>query len=292
MRMEISVERERECYSLIPDIRFATVPAWFGATKRELKMDILAPKFCEGHTRLPAIVWICGGSFYTMDKAVWIPQLVHLAERGYVICSVSYRTSNEAAFPAPLMDIKSAIRYLRAHAADYAIDPDRIAVMGESAGGTLAALAGVTGNCPEYEQGEYLAYSSSVQAIVDFYGITDMPSILGQIRAIAGQMEVPWLLDAFLGVRCTEKTMEKASAISYAAPDLPPVLILHGSADRTVPVEQSVLFYEALTKAGATASFYLLEGAVHGDDLFYQDEVLDRIDDTLRLWMKKAVQAG
>ena len=168
------MKRARECISLIPDIRFATVPAWFGATKRDLKMDIIAPKCCEGHRRLPAIVWICGGAFHTMDKSVWIPQMVHLAEKGYVVCSVEYRTSNEEPFPAPLEDIKSAIRYLRAHADNYAIDPEKIVAMGESAGGTLAALAGVTGDHPEYDRGDYMDHSSRVQAVVDFYGIADL----------------------------------------------------------------------------------------------------------------------
>lgn len=288
MKQVIQIARDRECFSLIPDIHFATVPAWFGATKRDLKMDIIAPKFCRGHDRLPAIVWICGGSFYAMDKAVWIPQLIFLAEKGYVVCSVEYRTSNEASFPAPLEDIKSAIRFLRAHGTEYAIDPEKIVVMGESAGGTLAALTGVTGNCREFDKGEYLDYPSSVQAIVDFYGIADLELLSEQMQSTLNQMDTPWVLEAFLGARYSPETARKASAVSYVAPGLPPVLILHGDQDTMVPVEQSELFHAALERAGVPTSFYLVKNAVHGDDCFYQDAVLEKIDRTLKQWLAEA----
>lgn len=287
MRHEIKIDRERECCSLIPDICYATVPGWFSASVRNLKMDILAPKNCAGHEPLPAIVWICGGSFYDMDKAVWIPQLVHLAAKGYVVCSVEYRTSNHASFPAPLQDIKSAIRYIRAHADTYVIDPDRIVVMGESAGGALAALTGVTGDLSEYEQGEWLEYSSSVQAIVDFYGIADMALAVEQIRPASHLLDAPWLLDAFLGAHHTEETIRRASAVANIAENTPPTLILHGTQDIMVPLEQSQRFYDALVGAGVPAEFYVIEGAVHGDDLFYQDNVLDIVDRALQKWLSK-----
>lgn len=278
MRQELKIGRARECLSLIPDIRYATVPGWCGCTRRDLKMDIIAPKFCGDHTALPTVLWLCGGSFSTVDKAVWLPQLMHLAERGYVICSAEYRTSNEAGFPAPLLDVKSAIRYLRAHAKDYAVDTHRIAVMGESAGGSLAALAGMAGKSAGFDVGEYLDYSSEVGAVVDFYGIADMVGMAEIVKKFQNEIETPWVLEAFLGARFTKEAAVAASAVSYITPSVPPCLIFHGECDALVPVEQSICLYEALNAAGVDADLYLLADAVHGDDRFYQDEVFDLVD--------------
>lgn len=122
--------------------------------------------------KYPCVVWICGGAWIQMDRSAHLAYLSVLAQQGFVVASVEYRTSNEAKFPAPLQDVKAGIRYLRAHADRFNIDPDRIGVMGESAGGYLTCMAALATD-PVYDVGENLEYSSAVQAACPWYPPTD-----------------------------------------------------------------------------------------------------------------------
>lgn len=268
MKQLINVEKKQETLSLITQIAYANVSSWYNCSRRDLYMDLIVPKTMAGHERMPAIVWICGGAFRVVDRSVWIPELLHFARAGYVVASVDYRTGNEAAFPQPLMDIKAAIRYLKAHSAEYCIDPDRIFIMGESAGGTLAALAGTTVGKKEYEVGEHLEYDSSVAGVVDFYGITSFTE---------SPYVIPDLTVNFLGADYSEETAEAASAVCQADENTPPFLILHGAGDSRVPLKQSEVLYEKLLEKGVETELWILEDAAHGADLFYQDEVLARV---------------
>lgn len=273
MKNTWKIERKREALSLLTGITFANVPGWFHATRRDLKMDVIMPKAWEGHAPCPCVVWICGGAYMMVDRSVWIPELMQIARAGYVVASIEYRTSNEAQFPAQLTDVKAAIRYLRAHAKQYCVDPERIYAMGESAGGTMACLLGVTAGHPEFEQGDYPEESSHVSGIVDFYGITDVSR-----EAVRLDTGVPsWTMDAFLGEGFQSEQATVGSAISYVSEHTPPCLIFHGLADNLVPVTQSTAFYKRLKAKGVPAQLYLLEGAAHGDDLFYQDEVIEKV---------------
>lgn len=273
MKEILQVEKKRESISLVSGITFSNVSGWFGATKKDLKMDIMMPKDWVNHRPCPCLIWICGGAFMSVDRSVWIPDLTYLAEAGFVVASVEYRTSNEARFPAQLIDVKSAVRFLRAHAKDYCIDSERIYAAGESAGGTLAGLLGVTSNHIEFERGNYLDYSSSVAKVVDFYGLMDLSK--GKIPVAEGLPK--WILDAFLGDDYSEAAAKAASAIAYVDDNTPPFFILHGMADDTVPVSQSTHFYEVLQEKELQADLYLLEGAIHGDALFYQGEIMEKI---------------
>ncbi|MBP3478442.1 MAG: alpha/beta hydrolase [Oscillospiraceae bacterium] len=235
-------------------------------------MDLFVPKVVEGHKSCPCIVWICGGAFMMVDHAVWMPEMLRFARAGYVVASIEYRTTNEAPFPAQLIDCKSAIRYLRAHAKEFCIDPSRIFVMGESAGGTMACLLGTTAGHSEFDQGDWLEYSSAVQGVVDFYGVTQVDPIEKSLGPVPH-----WAFDAFISEGFTHEDGKIASAVEYVSPATPPVLFLHGSQDPLVKLEQSERFYEALTNCGVPTDFLILEGASHGDDLFYQDEIVERI---------------
>ncbi len=274
MKEWISVQKEYEVQSLISNIAFADVPSWYGSTRRNLHMDILAPKVREGHKACPCIVWICGGAYMVVDHSVWIPEMVYFARAGYVVASVEYRTSNECQFPTPLEDVKSAIRYLKAHAAEYAIDPDRIFVIGESAGGTLASLVGTTGHLRKFDKGDYLDQNSAVRGVVDFYGGSNL-MIEGSVTT--GDAVPPWTMEAFLGGGADSGQAARASAVNYVTAETPPFMIFHGEDDPLVPVLQSDLMYEALVKHNVPVEYLIIQGAVHGDDLFYQDAVKARI---------------
>lgn len=173
-------------------------------------MDLIVPKNRGNHAPCPTIVWLCGGAFRVMDRSAWMPELMRYAEAGFVVASVEYRTGNEAVFPAPLIDVKAAIRYLRAHAKEFCVDPEIIISMGESAGGALACLLGVTGEKREFDQGEYQEQSSGVCAVVDYYGLTDMTISLSGIEG--NDIIPPWMLEEALGVRYSREQALSASA--------------------------------------------------------------------------------
>ena len=285
MKKKISIPVKQEVLSLINDISFSCVPAWYGATMQNLKMSILCPKVRENHPPCPLIIWICGGAFRQVERAVWVPEMMYFARRGYVVASVEYRTSNRAMFPGALNDVKSAIRYLKAHAREFCIDKEKIVIMGESAGGTLASLAGVTGSYKEFDVGDNLEYDSKVNAVVDFYGLMDLMQVeLGEKGNFTHDVP-PFVVKDWLGLDYTEEEGKRAGAINYVDENTPPFLILHGNGDVCVDLKQSEMMYETLQSKGVESEFYILENAGHGDDAFYQEEtkqiVLDFIERVL-----------
>lgn len=276
MKQIVQTCMKREVLSLATGITFSTVPAWYEGTLRDLKMDLIIPKHRQGHAPRPAVVWICGGAYMVVNRSIWLAEMLRFARAGYTVASIEYRTSNEAQFPAQLIDVKAAIRYLKAHAQQLCIDPDRIIVMGESAGGALASLAGVTAKHKEYDVGEYLQYSSAVQAVVSFYG----PSVYTvDVQQAEPSPDVPdWTYRAYLGANYTEETYRKACASSYLSDgDIPPFMLLQGLNDPLVPYALSDVFYDELVGHGVDVQYIQVEGAGHGDDLFYQDDMIRRV---------------
>lgn len=212
--------------------------------------------------RLPLIVWIHGGAWIIGRKEDTVP-LEWLAQ-GYAVASIDYRLSGDAIFPAQLHDVKAAIRWLRAHADRYALDPDRIVVWGESAGGHLAALLGTTGDVASLDVGEHLDQSSRVNAVIDFYGNVDLVADatanppIGTARSPHSQL---------LGGPVLERRelAQQANPVAYVSSDDPPFLVVHGDADRNVPHAQSVLLVDALRAAGVPVTFHSVAGGGHGD---------------------------
>lgn len=277
MEHKLNIQVKQEVLSLVTGISFSCVPAWYDSTMRDLKMDLIIPKHREGHAPCPAIVWVCGGAYRVVDHSVWIPEMLYFARKGYVVASIEYRTSNEAEFPAALIDCKAAVRYLKVHAKELCVDPERIFIMGESAGGTMASLVGVTGAIKEFEQGDNLNVDSTVKAVVDFYGGVD----LIHVPPNEGPGVPPWVMEDFLGRNYTVETAAAASAITYVNENTPPFMILHGMSDPLVSPEQSKKFYDILKQQGIDAELYMFEGAGHGVDEFYQEEVLELVADFL-----------
>ena len=282
MKTMIKPVIEHEVLSLITDISYTNVPAWYGATRKNLMMDIIAPKVRTPEKKYPLLLWFCGGAFRVVNKSVWLPEMTYFAEQGFIVASAEYRTSSDGCWEDFLADGRAAVRFLKAHASDYCIDPDRIAVMGESGGGTMASLLGVTGEINGFDQGDFLNVSCKVNAVVDVYGLVNMCSDMTEDYAEPSADVPPWCLEDFLGIGYTEETAKKASAISYVNAQTVPFLILHGTEDQAVPVSQSVEFYELLQKYGVKSDLYLLEGAVHGADDFYQVKVKELIVNWLK----------
>lgn len=276
MKETLRIAKDREVLSLVTDITYAHVPAWYGGTYRDLKMDLILPKHRENHDPCPVILWLCGGAFLVMDKSIWMPEMMKYAEAGYAIASAEYRTSNEVTFPAHLTDVKAAIRFLKAHAKEFCIDANQIFVMGESAGGALACLAGVTAKRKEYDVGEYLEQDSSVAGVVCYYGAFSENK---EMQLSGTNPNVPnWTMQALLGSGFTREDYQRLIPVRYLDDgDIPPFLLLHGASDSLVNPKGTEQFYEELIRHGIPADCILVEGAEHGDDLMYQDAVKEKI---------------
>jgi acetyl esterase/lipase len=181
---------------------------------------------------------------------------------------VDYRLGHEAPFPGALVDVKAAVRYLRAHAKRYSLDPGKFGVMGESAGGYLCAMIALAGDS-EFEQGEYLNYSSAVQAACPWYMPCDLFKMVGEDRA-----RLPFFAGDIAGDAQYRRYINPASYVTAKAP---PFLILHGTADKTVPFEQSEIIYEALTAQKIDARLVGIEGEGHAGKQFFQRPLWDMI---------------
>jgi len=230
---------------------------------RVLRMDIVHPRR-RPERAMPVVVWVHGGGWRMGSKSSGMKRLKPLARRGYFCVSVEYQLSQEAIFPAQIQDCKCAIRYLRAHADQYGIDPARIGVWGPSAGGHLAALLGTSGGAKDLEgEGGWADRSSDVQAVCDWFGPTDLGRLTPDDPA---SVNAATFVEQLLGGPIEEKTAlaEKASPVAYISGDEPPFLIMHGDEDTLVPLEQSRLLYDALSAAGVPASLYVVKGAGHG----------------------------
>lgn len=282
MKKELRIKTRQRCWSLVSNITYASVPSWYGATFRDLKFSVCMPKV-RGNERYPLLIWLCGGAFKVMDTEVWWPQWIEFARKGCVVASVEYRTSNEEVFPAALCDVKSAIRYFKTHADRYGIDPERIFVAGESAGGALASLAGVTGSKEpgKYDVGQWLEADSSVRGVIDYYGVTDMRN-RGECKnsasaAVNGNTNATYgATEQFLGMEGDIHVLqEEASAVCHISSQTSPFLIFHGDKDALVDMSQSEELYQALCEAGVRADYYVLNGEGHGADAFYQEELLE-----------------
>lgn len=274
MRETLQVEAREPQYIVNTGVTFAQVPGWGGHMTQDLKMDIIYP---ERTTKdFPCIVWICGGAWLQMSTSAHLAYLCDLARKGFVVASVQYRTSNEVVFPGQLEDIKAAIRYLRAHAERYHIESGKFGVMGESAGGHLAAMTALTGQLKEFDKGQHLNYSSEVQAACPWYLPADISKMPRQ-EDMKMQAAPESLLIGKNAAYYMEEAM-KACPVSYVTPQAPPFLLIHGTCDRTVPFSQSEAMYEALEGQGTEVDMIAIEGADHADIHFFQKEVWDRIE--------------
>ena len=196
------------------------------------KLDLYLPK--EGRN-LPLIIFVHGGAFCMGDKRKWIRYQLGYLNQGYAMASINYRLSSEAVFPAQIEDCKAAVRWLRAHAATYRLDPNHFVAWGASAGGHLAAMLGTTGNIRDFDVGENLSFSSQVQAVADFFGPMDLT------RLRPASMEAGSAESRFIG--CTIKDnlnkARRASPITYVTKNCPPFLVVHGDADPRFPIPRA-----------------------------------------------------
>jgi acetyl esterase/lipase len=247
--------------------------------------DIFLP---EGMERpAPVILWVHGGGWRFGDRKL-APDLSRwFAERGFAMISFEYRLSDEAKFPEPVTDVKTAVRWARSVAQEYALDAEEIGLWGSSAGGHLSAVAALSGE--QFAGEEYAGYSSAVQAVVDGYGPTNFSLIDDDRIAVppkvpdAETVVVRHVLPAchpesfesrHLGVPVAKGSAEvaRANPATYAHEAAPPFLILHGESDALIPWTQSELLFEALAETGNEVTLVRYERLGHG---FFNNSNLD-----------------
>jgi len=266
---------------LIRDVKFGT------GGERPLTMHIVRPRK-PASDKLPVFVWIHGGGWRSGNHEQGIGRLFQMAREGFIGASIEYRLSGEASFPAQIHDCKCAIRYLRAHADQYGLSPNQIAVGGSSAGGHLAALLGTSGGVKELEgTGGWPDQSSRVQAVYDLFGPTDLTRFApppGYRKHALPDSPESRLLGGPVLENKTAATA--ANPIHYVSKDDPPFLIYHGSADPTVPPNQSQLLHAALNRTGVPSTLHILENARHGGREFATPEVEQTMLNFLRKTLK------
>lgn len=250
------------------NVTYATLPGF-----RPLTLDLYTPR--PSDTPRPLVVFVHGGNWDSGDArhagtfADFPRELAGLAANGYVVASVNYRLSQEARFPAALQDVKAAIRWLRAHAGDFNIDTTRVAVWGASSGGQLAALAGTTCGVDRFEPAGDAgkdAASDCVQAVIDWYGISDLQAIAdkpGPGGFAAGSTSTA---GSYLGCEpaaCAPGVARLSSPVAFVSARSPAFLIQHGAADTDVPPSQSQALYDALKAAGVPAEITIYPEVGH-----------------------------
>jgi acetyl esterase/lipase len=238
------------------DLVYATVG------DRALHLDLYLPE--EAERPLPVVVWVHGGAWRQGTKDH--PPALRLVSQGYAAASVEYRLSQEAIFPAQIHDCKAAVRWLRAHAGDYGLDPDRFGAWGGSAGGHLVALLGTSAGVTALEGDLGNAdRSSAVQAVCDWYGpsnflhMNDEPGVMDHDAPDSPESQL-------IGAPIQEDPdlVAKANPITYITGDEPPFLLMHGTADRVVLPNQSRLLHAALVEAEVSSTLMMLGGLGHG----------------------------
>lgn len=229
---------------------------------RQLRLDLYSPKVGAGP--FPAVVYLHPGGWAEGNRLAFRRQAIHMATKGFVGACIEYRLSGEARYPAALQDAKAAVRWLRANAAQYRVNGNRIGAAGGAAGGHLAALLGTTHQIKALEgDGGNPAQSSRVQAVAAFNAPLDLKELAGKAAAA----KLLWdPLSAFLGVRYSQnpKLYAEASPITHVSRDAAPFLLAHGTADQTVPYHQSVTMLNKLKQAGVRAELFTAKDAGHG----------------------------
>ena len=278
------------------DVVYSVVPGITPAVCRQLHMSIIVPRTDEP---LPLIVVYPGGGFKTADWHLYLPMRMALANAGYVVACAEYRTIPDT-YPALVVDAKAALRYLRANCDEYNINPDKVGVIGLSAGGYVSNMVGATIGESMYEEGENLGVSTSVDAVATLYGISDLRNIgdgLGEaVESIhrSNSSSESLLMNGVAfpgnppkGILELGTAAVDASPMGHLATRKPPFLLMAGDKDEIVSPVQSHQWYDALRMAGNEAKLIMLKDAGHENDPCWAQ---DAINDILISWFDRQLK--
>jgi acetyl esterase/lipase len=259
----------------IENVEYAA-PKRSNGKSASLKMDLLIP---EGVRKRTVVVYVPGGGFVVAAKEGALNLRTYVAEAGFAVASVQYRTTRDGAnYRDGVEDIKAAIRYLRANAEQYGIDATVVVLWGESAGGYLAAMVGVTNDSSPIAAGANPNQSTDVQGVIDDFGASDISKIAADFDAVT--QHAIYTNDGiieYIGKASDAKTLDSniaktaANPLRYIHANAPPFLIFHGNQDRMVSPSQTLILHDALVAAGVRSTRYVVDGAAHGDLSFMGD---------------------
>lgn len=253
-------------------------------SSRAMRMTLLIPRTKELKS---AIVYVPGGGFSSADYEKFSEMRYALARAGFVVAAVEYRVI-PSIFPAPIVDAKSAIRYLREHYKEYTINPNSIGILGDSAGGYVAQMVAMSGKL--YNEGDFLSQSSEVQSAVSLYGISNLLNIgEGFSPEVLAVHRSPAVTEALLlngvafrdfagaSVMNDPKKALNASPMGHLEGKKPPLLLMHGDIDDLVSPIQSSQMYEALKKRNQPVEYMLVKNAQHGDIHWFQEPIISKV---------------
>lgn len=268
------------------DVQYDTTPGG-----RPLRLDVQVPT-TPGPK--PLVTFITGGAFQSDLKTASLDQRTYVAEQDFVVASIEYRVIGDGAtYQDTVADVKSAIRYLRAHASEYSINPAKVAVWGQSAGGYLAAMTGATNDLPQFDGTTNPGQSSSVQAVVDQFGPSDLAKLAADFdTTMQNEVYAPgsFLAQFAIGADTKSSILDDpvadaaADPATYATPSDPPFLLMHGSADQMVSPSQTLLLHNAIRAKGGRSTRIVVRNANHGDT-----SVLTGDTTSAKLWSSEQV---
>ena len=257
--------------------------AQLNARQSERRGAPVPPFTPDPNPMYPLIIYIQGSAWMKQDKYKALALLSRYVQKGYAVASVEYRESACAQWPCQLIDVKSAMRFMKANADIYGIDKNRTAVVGNSSGGHLSLMTAVTMGMKEFDDDICPEENNDVKCCVDFYGPSNLSNVNAAPRAafyatVPPRCSAEELLLGGIDVLQDPEPAMKASPVSFVTEEkeLPPFLIMHGDEDGLVPFNQSVQMYEKLKACGKDVEFYKVLGAGHGAD-FYSDEVMETV---------------
>lgn len=258
----------------IPDVEYMNIDG----ISRILQILVPRKRVME-NKKYPLIVYVQGSAWHKQNVYQHVGQLNYLCKQGFVVAIVQYRESDLAPFPAQIEDTKTAIRFLRKHHEEYFIDEQNVFLFGDSSGGHVALVSGLTSKLPLFNGNLYSEYSNEVRAIIDFYGVVDITMEDGFPTTENHQQP-----DSPEGYLIGRKNVlehldiaRQTSPMTYLDGDIPPILIAHGTKDRLVAFKQGVKLYKALKDKNKEVIFYRMKGADHGGPMFFCEEMLDEV---------------
>lgn len=265
------------------DMRPDVVYAERSGEKQQLQ--ILMPDTFGHDQRFPLVVFVQGSAFHRQHVFQHLSQMIRLVEHGYVVAMVEYRPSEIAPFPAQTEDAKTAVRFMRMHAQEYHVDPDHVAMFGDSSGGHTVLMAGITAD-HELDTDLYKEYSPAVNCIVDWYGPTDIAA-MNEYPSTQDHVQPDSPEGFLIGRKNVVENPDAADPtviMNHLSKDrkIPPILIMHGSRDHLVNFNQSCRLYEKLKELGKSVEMYKLAGAYHAFNGFNCDEALQIVLDFLK----------
>jgi len=245
-----------------------------------LSIQLILPS--DRNENTPLVIYVPGSAFRWQNVKGVIPSACLLANRGFAVAMVQYRGSEVASFPAQMLDVKAAVRFMKLNAHKYRLNPDNVYLMGDSSGGHSVLMAGLTVGIEQFEEEIYSEVSSDVKGIIDLYAPTDITKMndeLSSMDHIAPDSPEGCFIGGLNVLEHPELT-EPTVVMNYidSVREIPPVLIFHGTNDELVPFGQSCMLYDKLVQCKKEATFYAIENAHHGGREFWSNQVLDIIE--------------